>query len=218
MEELSLEQRIVRETVVASAPLVPELRLHLITHDCRLWHATEADAAGAGLPEPYWAFAWPGGQALARHLLDHPALVRGRTVLDFGSGSAVEGLAALQAGAVRVTAADLDPVAAAAARLNAALNSLSGLETWTGDLLGTSPEADVILAGDVFYDRDLAREGRAWLERLHREGRTVLVGDPSRGFLDLGGLVPVARYRAGADGDVTGREWKETGVWTFGGA
>jgi predicted nicotinamide N-methyase len=213
---MDLEARIQRETVVTTTPLVPELSLHLITHDCRLWHAREEDAAEAGLPEPYWAFAWPGGQALARHVLDHPHLVRGRRVLDFGSGSAVEGLAALLAGAASVTAADLDPVAAVAARLNARLNGIEQLETSTYDLLGTTPDAEVVLAGDVFYDRDLARLGKQWLETLHRRGRTVLIGDPSRGFLDLGGLVPVASYRAGADGDVTGREWKETGVWTFG--
>ena len=212
---MDLEARIERETVVTTTPLVPELRLHLITHDCRLWHAREEDAAGAGLPEPYWAFAWPGGQALARHVLDHPHLVRGKRVLDFGSGSAIEGLAALLAGAASVTAADLDPVATVAARLNARLNGLEGLETETCDLLGTTPDAEVVLAGDVFYDRDLARHGKQWLETLHREGRTVLIGDPSRGFLDLGGLVHVTSYRASADGDVTGREWKETGVWTF---
>ena len=209
------EQRIARETVVTATPLVPELRLHLITHDCRLRHAREVDAAEAGLAEPYWAFAWPGGQALARHVLDHPHLVRDRRVLDFGSGSAVEGLAALAAGAPLVTAADLDPVAAVAARMNAHLNGLEGLEAVTCDLIGTTPDADVVLAGDVFYDRDLARAGREWLETLHRRGTTVLIGDPSRGFLDLGGLVPVASYRTGADGDVTGREWKQTGIWTF---
>jgi predicted nicotinamide N-methyase len=212
---MNLAARIAGETVVTAPSLVPELRLHLITHDCRLWHAGEKEAAEAGLPEPYWAFAWPGGQALARHLLDHPHLVRDKCVLDFGSGSAIEGLAALMAGAASVVAADLDPVAAVAAGLNARLNVLEGLETVTCDLIGTTPEAEVVLAGDVFYDRDLARAGRAWLEALHRRGITVLIGDPSRGFLDLGGLVQVGSYRSAADGDTTGRDWKQTGVWTF---
>lgn len=211
-----IEALIRQETVVAAAPLVPELRLHLITDACRLWHASEAEAAEAGLVEPFWAFAWPGGQALARYLLDHPETVRGRTVLDFGSGGAIEALAAMRCGARSVVAADLDPVAAVAARMNAAVNDLGIIETSTADLIGAEVDAEVVLAGDVFYDRDLASRGRAWLESLSRRGVTVLVGDPSRGFLDLGGWRKVASYRASGDGDLTGAAWRETGVYRLG--
>lgn len=210
-----LEARIRAETVIATTPLVPEIRLHLITHECRLWHATEAEALAAGLPEPYWAFSWPGGQALARHLLDHPQLVHGKRVVDFGAGSAIEGIAARLAGAASVLAVDLDPIAAVAARMNAALDGAGGLETSTRDLIGAELEADVVLAGDVFYDRELAARGKAWLQRLAQRGVLVLLGDPARGFLELGGLARIAAYSAGADGDVTGRERRETGVYAL---
>lgn len=208
-----LPERIRAQTRLVSPPLVPELRLHLITDGCPLWHATEAEALAAGLPEPYWAFCWPGGQALARHLLDHPDLVRGRRVLDFGSGGAVEALAALRAGASGARAADLDPVAAVAARLNAQANGIAALETTTEDLVGTRPEAEVVLAGDVFYDRELAARGLEWLRSLARAGRLVLVGDPSRGFLDTGGLVPLATYRTAGDGEIAGPLTREVRVF-----
>lgn len=206
-------ERLRQHTVVASAPLVPELRLHLITDACPLWHATEAQALAAGLSEPYWAFCWPGGQALARHVLDHPALVRGRRVLDFGSGGAVEALAALRSGAASVLAADIDPAAGTAARMNAEINGISGLETTSEDLVGTPQSFDVVLAGDVFYDRDLAARGRAWLETLARGGAFVLVGDPSRGFLDTGGMEPVATYLTGGDGEISGPMKREVRVF-----
>ena len=209
----TLAARIQAETQLARVPLVPELALHLIGPDCRLWHADEKAAAEAGLPEPYWAFAWPGGQALARYLLDESALVRDRHVLDVGAGGALEGLAALRAGARRVVAADLDPVAAVAAQLNTELNALAGLETITADLIGLRTDAEVVLAGDVFYDRALAQRGRAWLEQLAREGRLVLVADPGRGFLSLEGMELLATYAATRDGDLTGSDTRPTGVY-----
>jgi predicted nicotinamide N-methyase len=205
--------RIRRHTVVAATPLVPELRLHLITAECALWHATEAEAQAAGVPEPYWAFAWPGGQALARFVLDTPALVRGRRVLDCGTGSAIEGLAALRAGAASVLAADLDPLAGAAATLNAALNGVSGLSTTTEDLVGTKPAVDVVLAGDVFYDRELAARGLAWLRALAGSGVEVYAGDPSRGFLDVSTLEPVACYAATHDGELDPARVRPTTVF-----
>lgn len=208
-----VERRIRANTLVASPPLVPELRLHLIAEGCPLWIATEADARAAGLDEPYWAFAWPGGQALARYVLDHPGCVKGRRVLDFGSGGAIEGLAALRAGAQSVLAADLDPNAAAAARMNAELNSVRGLETTTENLVGTEPDAEVILAGDVFYDPDLARQGLEWLTGMARSGRTVLIGDPKRGFLDVGTLELVAEYEAPHDGELDLENARRTGVY-----
>lgn len=205
--------RILEHTVVATSPLVPELRLHLITEACPLWLGNEQSALDAGMPDPFWAFCWPGGQALARHVLDHPQLVRGKRVLDFGSGSAVEGLAALKAGAASVLAADLDPLAGAAAQLNATLNGLPSPETTTEDLVGQAVDFDLVLAGDVFYDPQLAATGLAWLQTLAARGLEVLVGDPQRGFLDVSKLEKVATYRAGADGDTSGAELRDASVY-----
>lgn len=203
-------------TVLASVPLVPDLRLHLVTDACPLWFASEEEAARVGLPEPFWAFAWPGGQALARHVLDFPELVRGKRVLDFGAGSAIEGLAALRAGAASVLAADLDPVACLAAELNAEVNGIAGLDVTASNLVGTFPEVDVVLAGDVFYDPDLAAIGLQWLTSLANAGIEVFVGDPSRGFLDTSTLEPVATYEATQDGELDPANVKRTAVFRVG--
>lgn len=198
-------------TVVSRTPLVPEIALRLITEACPLWRASEAEAAAHGFVDPYWAFCWPGGQALARHVLDHPDLVRGRRVLDFGSGCGVEAIAALLSGARSATCADVDPVAADAARLNAELNGVA-VETCTRDLIGADIEADVVLAGDVFYDPATAASALRWLRSLDA---LVLIGDPSRGFLDVSALSLLATYPAGADGDVSGTSLKATSVFTL---
>lgn len=209
----TLADRIRANTVLAAVPLLPDLRLHLVTESCPLWFASEEEAARVGLPEPFWAFAWPGGQALARHVLDRPELVRGRRVLDFGAGSAIEGLAALRSGAATVLAADLDPVACLAAELNAEANGITGLATTTANLVDTLPEVDVVLAGDVFYDPKLAARGLTWLTSLAARGIEVLVGDPSRGFLDTSSLEPVAIYDATHDGERDPMNVKRTGVY-----
>lgn len=206
-----LEARIRRHTEVAAPHLVPEVRLHLITPACALWSATEAEAEAAGVAEPYWAFAWPGGQALARLALDRPELVRGRTVLDFGGGSGVEAIAAALAGAARVWASDVDPLAAAAMGLNAQLNGVA-LDVTTDDLVGRDVDADVVLAGDMTYETELSRRVVAWLERLSRAGASVLAADPGRGFVDFAGWTEVARYEAPSDVDLDGRHLVTTRV------
>jgi predicted nicotinamide N-methyase len=205
------EELIRAHTAVVPAPLVPELRLHLLTEDCPLWRASEAEAARAGLVEPWWAFCWPGGQALARYVLDHPEVVRGKRVLDFGAGCAVEAIAAMRACAASAVAADIDPLAAAAARLNAGLNGLT-VDTTAADLVGERVDADIVLAGDVFYDADLATRALQWLQRLDVP---VLIGDPARGFLDTRRVILVATYRAHADGDTTGATLRDTHVYKF---
>jgi predicted nicotinamide N-methyase len=204
-----LDALIRAHTVIVPAPLVPELRLRLLTEACPLWRANEEEAAAAGLVEPWWAFSWPGGQALARYVLDHPETVRGKRVLDFGAGCAVEALAALRAGAATAVAIDVDPIAAAAARLNAELNGLP-LDTGTRDPVGDLVAADLVLAGDVFYEKALAARAVRWLQSL---GVPVLLGDPARGFLDPGGLERAATYLAHADGDTTGAALRETHVY-----
>ncbi len=209
---MTLRETILAHTVVAPARLCPEIRLHLVTAECPLWKATEEEAARAGLVEPYWAFSWAGGQALARHVLDVPELVRGRRVLDFGAGGAVEGIAAALAGA-DVVANDIDPMATAAAELNAALAGVS-LRTTTDNLIGrVEPGWDVVLAGDVFYGTEMARPTLEWLSALARRGILVLIGDPDRGFLDTSGLERVARYEAPADNDADGSFLRPTSIY-----
>jgi predicted nicotinamide N-methyase len=196
---------IVSQTVIATPELCPELELRLITETCPLWTAGASDLERLGLPDPFWAFAWPGGQALARHLLDHPELARGRRVLDLGAGSALQALAALKAGARAAVAADVDPFALEAAQLNAALNGLE-LDVVAEDLLGAPPGGfDLVLAGDMFYDSRLA--ARLWtaLTSLQRAGALVLVGDPGRGMLPESGLSALAEYETPADADGGGR-------------
>ena len=199
-------------TVTAKARLCPEIQLHLVTAECPLWKATEDEAAALGLVEPYWAFSWAGGQALGRYVLDHTEVVRDKDVLDFGAGGAVEGIAAARAGA-RVLAADIDPMALEAARLNAALNGVS-LDVTADDLVGRVSRAwDVVLAGDVFYGTEMAKPTLAWLCALADRGTLVLIGDPDRGFLDTTGLDPVVRYDAPADNDADGSFLRPTTVY-----
>jgi predicted nicotinamide N-methyase len=200
-------------TVVAAPPLVPEIRLHLASEIAPLWHATEALLERAGVPPPYWAFAWAGGQALARHLLDHPEHVRGRAVLDFGAGSGVVALAAAKAGAAAVTAAEIDPVAAAAIALNAALNDVA-ITVETADVIGRKPVPwSRILVGDMCYERSLAERLVPWLRALAAEDVLVLLGDPGRTYLPSGGLVELARYTVPTPLDLEDRTSREGVIW-----
>lgn len=206
--------RLIRdETVIASPLLCPELRLHLVTPACRLWRATERDLERLSLPPPYWAFAWPGGQALARYVLDHPELVRGKRVLDFGAGGGIEALAAARAGARSVLCSDLDPFALEAIRLNARENGLI-LETTGEDLLNDRDRRwEVILAGDVCYDREAAAQIQSWLAAHAASGTVVLIGDPDRGYLDRSTLNEVGAYDAPADIDADGSNTRRTRVY-----
>jgi predicted nicotinamide N-methyase len=200
-------------TALTAPPLVPEIRLHLATEITPLWQATETMLAASQLPPPYWAFAWAGGQALARHVLDHPELVRGRDVLDFGAGSGLLALAAARAGARSLLAADIDAVAATAIALNAQLNdAVVAIETT--DVIGRRPAPwQVILVGDMCYERPLAERLTAWLRLLTRDGATVLLGDPGRNYVPKSGLEALARYRVPTPLDLEDREWREGVVW-----
>jgi predicted nicotinamide N-methyase len=163
-------------------PQVEEIRLHLAGDALGLWQRTE-DERGAGQPPPFWAFAWPGGQALARYLLDRPGLVAGRSVLDLGSGSGLVAIAAARAGAAGVVASEIDALAVAAIRLNARANGVP-VPVIAGDILGGDGDgAQVVLAGDVWYSRELAERVLGFLERATARGASVLVGDIGRAFL-----------------------------------
>ena len=204
-------------TAVAPPPLVPEIRLHLASEITPLWQATEALLERTQLPPPYWAFAWAGGQALARHVLDHPELVRGKAVLDFGAGAGLLALAAAKAGARRATAAEIDPVAAAAIALNAALNGLA-VDIETADVIDRFPVPwQVVLVGDMCYERPLAEPLTAWLRRLAGAGIQVLLGDPGRAYLPQTGLTELARYSVPTPLDLEDRTTREGVVWRLGG-
>jgi predicted nicotinamide N-methyase len=178
-------------TVPAAAPLVPEIVLHQATALTPLWHATAAELAGWD-DSPFWAFPWAGGQALARHLLDHPELVRGRRAFDFATGSGLVAIAALRAGARDVVAADVDPFCEAAVRVNAELNGVS-IPFRAGDPIGDPLDGvDVVLAGDVFYERNLAERGVAWFRALAARGARVLAGDAGRLYAPADGFDVVA--------------------------
>jgi predicted nicotinamide N-methyase len=200
-------------TVIACPYLCPEIRLHLITEACPLWTATEEEARAQGLGEPYWAFAWAGGQALARYLLDHPEVVRARTVLDFGAGGGVQSIAAALAGG-QVTANDIDPLAWTALDMNAALNGVR-IGFLRENLVGRLDlDHRVILAGDVCYESPFADQILTWLRSVaRRTSAEILLADPQRGFLDPQGLEPLAVYRAPTDFDANGSMLVDTMVY-----
>ena len=198
-------------TRLGAPPLVPEIRLYLASEITPLWQATEATLEQNQLPPPYWAFAWAGGQALARHILDHPALVAGRKLLDIGAGSGLVAIAGAKAGA-RAVAADPDPFALAAIALNAAANHVV-VATERADLIGTEGSWDVVLAGDMCYERPLAERLVAWLRRLAAEGVLVLLGDPGRAYLPGTGLTALARYTVPTSLELEDRTSREAVVW-----
>ena len=196
-------------TALIAPPLVPEIKLHLATEVVPLWRATEEELEKIGVPPPYWAFAWAGGQALARYVLDHPALVAGKQVLDIGSGSGLVGLAAAKAGAAHVLAADIDAFARAAIVLNAAANDLI-LSTTQDDMIGQPGKWDIVLVGDLFYERPLAEKLLAWLSSLEC---AALLGDPGRNYFPKNGVEKLASYNVQTTRDLEDREIRQTGVY-----
>jgi predicted nicotinamide N-methyase len=192
-----------------SPPLTPELKLYLATEIVPLWRRTEEELEAMGVPPPYWAFAWAGGQALARYVLDNPALVAGKRVLDFGAGSGIVALAAAKAGAASVLAADIDKFSIAAIQANAAANGLA-VATTAEDLIGSAEAFGVILVGDMCYERPLAERLMAWLKSSAAE---ILLGDPGRSYFPKQGLVRLALYNVATTRELEDREIRETGVW-----
>lgn len=206
---------ILENTDLMRPPHVPEILLHLATEVHDLWLKTEEDLEAIGLPPPFWAFAWAGGQGLARYILDNSEIVAGKRVLDFASGSGLVAIAAKLAGAADVLAADIDPWTQTAVMLNAAEN---GVEIgFTGEnQIGLDVDADVVLAGDVFYDRDFAAALVPWFTRLADQGKVVLVGDPGRSYLPKARLERLAVYEVPVTRALEDSEVKRTTVWRFG--
>jgi predicted nicotinamide N-methyase len=208
-------QRFIRtNTTIAAPSLLPELKLHLATEITPIWQATEAALAQANVDPPFWAFAWAGGQALARHVLDHRETVRGRRVLDFGAGCGLLAIVAAQAGAARILAAEIDAVACAAIRLNASLNGVeSRIDILAEDVIGRDLGVDLILVGDMCYERPLAERLVDWLRGLAGRGVAVLLGDPGRTYRPTQGLVEIARYRVATSLELEDRIEREGVVW-----
>ena len=202
-----------------SPPLIPEITLYLAGDVMNLWTATKAlDAARAAaledLPPPYWAFAWPGGQALARYLLDTPSEVAGKRLLDFGSGSGLVAIAAAKAGAAHVRAAEIDPLARTAMTINAAANGVS-FEIVPQDIIGSESAWDTILVGDMCYEQPLANRLTQWLHKLAADGARILIGDPGRAYVPANVMSPLANYAVPTSRDLEDREIRDTTVYRF---
>lgn len=209
------ESFILANTAPMRPPHVPEIVLRLADEAHELWLKTEEELQEIGLPPPFWAFAWAGGQGLARYVLDHPEVVEGKRVLDFACGSGLVGIAAARSGAARVICADIDPFCAPAVHLNAALNDVTVAFT-DQDLVGSDEGWDVILAGDVFYDRAMAGTLVPWFSTIQARGAAVLVGDPGRSYLPQEGLRELARYEVSVTRALEDAEVKRTIVWELG--
>ncbi len=191
---------------------VPEIKLHLADDAIALWRLTEAELGELALPPPFWAFAWAGGQALARYLLDHRDVARAKSVLDAASGSGLVAIAAMKSGAASAIAADIDAFAAIAAQLNAELNGVA-LATSDADPVGKATDAELILVGDLFYDRDLAPRVLDWLLSLERQGKDVMIGDPGRTYLPHDKLEKIAAYDIPVTRALEDAELKRATVW-----
>ncbi|MEM6762371.1 MAG: 50S ribosomal protein L11 methyltransferase, partial [Pseudomonadota bacterium] len=210
---MSPEAFVLQNTAVSTPSLVPEIKLHLASDALPLWHKTEEELSESGLPPPFWAFAWAGGQALARYVLEHRARFCGKRLLDLGAGSGLGGIAAAMVGAT-VEANEVDRFALAAIALNARLNAVS-VALRDGDLLSSTSDHDWVLVGDMFYERALAERTLAFLQKSAAAGALVLIGDPSRTYLPADDLTALATYtvptpRALEDADV-----KKTTVFTL---
>ncbi len=199
-------------TRILAPATIPELKLHLADDAVSLWQLTEDELGALGLPPPFWAFAWAGGQALARYLLDNPNIVAGKAVLDVASGSGLVAIAAMKAGAASACAVDIDAFALRAIVLNAALNEVS-LQTSGLDPVDTPTAAEIVLVGDLFYDRDLAPRVFDWLVALDAQGKTVLIGDPGRAYLPRDKLEQIAAYDIPVSRALEDAEIKRAAVW-----
>ncbi|MGE5266228.1 MAG: class I SAM-dependent methyltransferase [Deltaproteobacteria bacterium] len=206
---------ITTNTKLLAPPHVPEIRLHLAEESLPIWQKTEEELGQMNVPPPFWAFAWAGGQALARYLLDNPDEVAGKTVLDLGTGSGLTAIAAKKAGAGSVLASDIDPLALASVRLNAIANDVA-VSTTDRNLLDVPPaEFEVLLVGDLFYERELADRVLAYLVEAGRKGTRILVGDPKRSYFPTDRFDRVAEYEVAVTRELEDALVKRTSVWAL---
>lgn len=207
---------ILANTKPLSPPLVKEITLRLAEESLPIWQKTEEELGQINVPPPFWAFAWAGGQALARYLLDNRTICAGRTVLDLGAGSGLTAIAAGKCGAKRVLAADIDAFSLEAVRINAAANAVA-IETTDRDLLAAPPAAfEVVLVGDLFYERQLAARVLTFIEAVAARGGIVLIGDPQRSYFPRGRFEQAAEYQVPVTRELEDAEIKRTAVWRFG--
>jgi len=195
-------------------PLVPEITLHLAEESLPIWQKTEDELGVMNVPPPFWAFAWAGGQAMSRYLLDNPDICRGRSILDLGSGSGISAIAAAKTGAARILAADIDALALAATELNARANTVS-IETTSDDLLTSADwrRMEVVIIGDLFYERELADRVLAFIAAVKSSGSTVLIGDPQRSYFPRDRFERLAEYQVPVTRELEDAELKRTAVW-----
>jgi predicted nicotinamide N-methyase len=211
----ALERFIKSNTRLMAPPLVPEVLLHLAAESLPIWQQTEEQLGEINVPPPFWAFAWAGGQALARHILDSTDVFSGRTVIDVGTGSGLAAIAAAKAGAAAVTAFDIDVLSTVAAKLNAEANAVL-VDASTADVLdGDDGRSEIVLVGDLFYERELGERVLAWAERRKAQGALVLVGDPGRSYFPADAFERVADYRVPVTRELEDAEIKSTAVWTL---
>lgn len=206
---------ILANTTLLPVPLVPEIHLHLAHEAVPLWQKTEEELGEIGLPPPFWAFAWAGGQALARYVLDHPANARDKSVIDIASGSGLVAIAAMKAGAKCVLAADIDHFAASAIGLNAKANDVTLTITAIDLLTEPPPYVDTILVGDLFYEKSTAERVFNWLTRAKANGTLILIGDPGRNYLPKEKLTKLAEFNVPVTRDLEDAEIKRTAVWAL---
>ncbi len=206
---------IAANTRLQAVPHAPEISLWLADEVTPLWRLTEEELGEIGLPPPFWAFAWAGGQALARWLLDHPHEVAGKSVLDLATGSGLVAIAAMKAGAAQVLAADIDPYCAAAVQANARSNGVQVAFTDQNLLDGPPPSVDVICAGDVFYEKPMAEAVLIWLRKAQANGTRVIVGDPGRTYFPRSGLSLLAEYTVPTTRELEDQEVKRSRVWSL---
>ena len=209
----SVVRFITENTKLISPPLVPEMLLHLAAESLPIWQKTEDELGEFNLPPPYWAFAWAGGQAVGRYLIDHPEICRGQSVLDLGSGSGISAIAAAKTGALSVVAADIDKVALAACALNARANA-ADLKITGADLLAEPPRGeDIVIVGDLFYERQLADRVVSYIAEAKARGSAVFIGDPQRSYFPEGRYTRLAEYQVPVTRELEDAEIKRTAVW-----
>jgi predicted nicotinamide N-methyase len=209
----SLAAFIKANTELMAPPLVPEIVLHLATESLPIWQKTEDELGEMNVPPPYWAFAWAGGQAAARYVLDAPDICRGRSVLDLGSGSGISAIAAAKAGAARVLAADVDSLSLAAVELNGKANGVH-IDVTEDDLLAQAgPQDSLVIVGDLFYERELAERVLAFIKSAKAAGSAVIVGDPQRSYFPRGRFEKLVEYQVPVTRELEDAEIKRTAVW-----
>ena len=212
--QTSEQKFILAETSSRPVTGLPDITLHIADESLPLWQKTENYLGKTGMPPPFWAFAWPGGIALSRFILDNPEWVQGRYVLDFACGTGLVGIAAKKAGAARVLSCDIDPLAIAATEINAHANAVY-LETLCGDIIGLDDGWDTVLVADICYERDTAARVMDWLQIIQKRGTDILIGDPGRTYLPKEKLIKIASYDIPVNLDLENSEIKNTGIWNL---